>query len=207
MENNFNVLSKEFSSCCMQGESHDYAPVDGVAAIKHTDCGCFPADGGRIMDDPNIMDFPVNGTYFATNDNPFGTPAIPAGTIAGGQSSSGGGAASMLTAENIGAGLQAATAAIGALGNKKQLSEVESVCGKQKKGIFVGKKKKAAWQQCANQYMQSKVSSSKQQEPQGMGTGTMIAIGLGSILLIGGVVLLIVKLKPKAVAPALAIAK
>lgn len=90
-----------------------------------------------------------------------------------------------VSADQIMSGIESATELAKLLGSKRELSEVETVCGKQKSGILVGKSVKQAWANCASNYMQSKLNADK---GKGLSTGAIIGIALGSVTLIGGII-------------------
>ncbi len=99
-----------------------------------------------------------------------------------------------IDADTITAGLETANGILQLFGGQKQLSEVESVCGKQPKGVLKSKATKQAWANCASAYMQSKLNQ-KNSAPQGLSTMAWIGIGLGSAVVIGGIIFAVTRNK------------
>jgi hypothetical protein len=109
----------------------------------------------------------------------------------GGGSSSGSGG--KISADQVMSGIESATELAKLFGTKRALSEVESVCGKQR--LLASKSKKQAWANCASAYMQSKLDASKSNDKKGLSTGAWIGIGLGAVVVIGGGIFLATKNK------------
>lgn len=155
-------------------------------------------DNDAYKRQPNLI-----SNFFATDANPFGTPVVDTGII--GESSSGGSGGIKISADTINAALGTATGVLQLLGNKKQLSEVETVCGKQPKPLIGGAAKKAAWATCASNYMQSKLNANKPKAGISGTTWAIIGVGSAAFLVIG--FLVIKNLKPKQVVQTIPIAK
>ena len=80
---------------------------------------------------------------------------------------------------------------------KRPLSEVESVCGKQP-NFLASKSKKEAWQNCAINYSKSKVQPIQKQgenEPTKMSTTTKVLLGVGGAALLGTIIYLATRKK------------
>jgi hypothetical protein len=109
-----------------------------------------------------------------------------------------GGSGGKVSADQIMSGIESATELAKILGSKRELSEVEGVCGKQKSGILVGKSVKQAWANCASNYMQAKLNADK---GRGLSTGTWIGITLGSATLVGVIIFFATrkKVQPQAI--------
>jgi len=78
---------------------------------------------------------------------------------------------------------------------KRPLSEVESVCGKQP-SFLASKSKKAAWQKCANNYAknmaqkQTQITTQQTKDGDGdkMSMTTKIALGVGGVAVLGAII-------------------
>lgn len=77
---------------------------------------------------------------------------------------------------------------------KRQLTAIEQVCGKQPK---IGRKKKEAWQQCANNFNKPKEVPTPAREDTNKKDNKMLYIIGGSILGLGIIAFTIYKLKNK----------
>jgi len=122
MKDNFQVVTDDFSFCCMQGES----------------TVCFPAEG----------------EYSATNGYSWGDPVVD---IKGDESASSSGGGAKISADDILKVGDSAVELAKLLGTKRQLTEVEGVCGKQPRPLLFGKAKKERWAKCASDYVATKM--------------------------------------------------
>lgn len=104
----------------------------------------------------------------------------------------GSGGKSKVSADQIMSGIESVTELAKLFGTKRELSEVEGVCGKQR--ALASKAKKQAWANCASAYMQSKLNTDKQ-SGQGLGTGAIVGIALGSVALLGGIIFIATRKK------------
>jgi hypothetical protein len=226
-KDNFDIIGDDFAFSAMIGDPDSGCfPADGD---YNNCGGCLPADGmkrmSRMWNEPNILDFPAEGRKYKGGMSPsYLPPPCPDGYVgkhpnckkeAGskefsgsdgynnakgdGDDEGGKGVGGKIDADTITAGLETTTELVKLFGTKRALSEVEGTCGKQPKGIFRRKKVKQAWAKCASDYMESKLNASKQQPSKGLSTGAKVGIGIGAVVLIGGIILLVVKMKPKTV--------
>ncbi len=152
-------------------------------------------EGRKLMPDPDRMDFPAEGynnfsfeDLFGKKDERDSLVYSDLGDVSpldqfNDTSSSG---ESKISESTIEAALGTATGVLQLFGNKRQLSEVEGVCGKQPRPILFGKGKKARWAKCASDYMASKARPTIIRK--GLGTGAWIGIGIGSAALLGMII-------------------
>jgi len=104
--------------------------------------------------------------------------------------------AGLLTA-GVGGAVALGTALIG---RQRTATDIEQVCGKKPK---VGKKKKEAWQKCADANSgggtKAPITSTdnNQQQPQGMSSGAKVGLAIGGLVVVGLVIFLIARKKKK----------
>jgi len=117
-------------------------------------------------------------------DLPFGKPQVDLDMPDSPSSSGGNGG--KISPDQIMSGLESAAGLAKLFGTKRELSEVEGVCGKQPKGILRSKATKQAWANCASAYMQSKLDEANKSK--GLSARTWIGIGLGVAAIAGGAI-------------------